>query len=211
MRRGLVMVLVAVFLVGGCTSKSAAPPIATPIPHAKTFASRDLRFSVSYDASRLVDSISSSYSGLAGNWLVVYFTDGDTRGRPSTRPYGPNGGLGIDAEEVMLPEPSLSAARVSLSTDYTAVGAPPGTTVFMMKQQFAHFTVGAVEPITLNGLSGYRIHYSWTGGSAETYELYKLLDHTPYGYTLTLTLSGKARPAYRQALDAALQSFAVTR
>ena len=104
-----------------------------------------------------------------------------------------------------------TAARASLSTDYTAVGAAPGATVSMMKQQLAHFTVGAVEPITLNGLSGYRIRYSWTGGSAETYMLYKLLGHTPRSYTLTVTVSDKARPAYRQALDAALRSFVVTR
>ncbi len=223
MRRALAL-LTVVLLLAGCAGKSnpqavsspsAATPTqnalaAAPYQHYHTFTSRRLYFSLTYDGTQVAQGIMRSTSEPGYGALILYYLPGPPMVDLSPlQPYGPGGGLGVEAvaEDLSPGKPPLSVARASASKTYLAASDLPSVRVATMKRKRPHFALDAVDPVTLNGVPGYRVRYSWTGGSTETLLLYK----GAIAYTLTVTLPDKAATfLYGQALYAALRSFKVT-
>jgi hypothetical protein len=207
MRIGLI-VLAVVLLGGGCASRAATPSAVatprTPAPSAylKTFASKDLHFSVTYDASRLTARIVGKPEYTGGWSMAVSFIDRGTRDRPfgST---GPAGSLYIFATEQgsMIREspPSLAAGRALMKMIVHGLERPPDAVKGMATSR--------VTLTSLKGLSGYQFACSWSRGSSVTRVLSKGL----YSYFVTLTFGRSTPFSHRRSLYDALQSFTFAR
>jgi hypothetical protein len=205
MRLALALLVAAVLLLAGCAGRPAAHLSATPAARTTTFTSKELRFSVTFDASKIVSP------GLVfnpGDWdfAQVSFQDKDPKDHPfpaslgdsSGPPGGPSGCLVV----VVWRQPSENQAPSS--TDLHDMLATSFAAHVMSNQKGVAATTAV--PVVYNGLPGYRSALSWKSGDSVTYILYK----KPLIYELELTVAEAAQPSSRDALMAAMRSFEVT-
>jgi hypothetical protein len=181
----------------GCGASPRATPssygTATPIPHAKTFASSSLHFSVSYDASKL------SFGTDPGN-IAAAEEDGLLQVNLSSS----EGAVEILAQRVsragQAELPPLSIVRAALSRGDSRSGLAP--IFFRMRLTSLH--ARSVEPTTLNGTPGYRATYVWTTGQGEYYVLnWK----NSIVYRITASAPDHSAKAVWPTLNAVIQSF----
>ena len=202
MRLPIAILAAAVLLLAGCGGKAVTPQMATPIPHAKTFTSRELRFAITYDAAKLKVEIDTFDSDITskGGFITVDFVDRNRSDSP--RPWLVRGTMRVFAQQMYLPRqaspPPLAAVRKTLTEHFE--GHPTMSILGAKDMQ-----VSAVQPVTLNGLSGYRAWYTWGGGRAVHYSLYKGL----YIYEIDVTVAKKVWPSIWPTYNTALHSLTV--
>jgi hypothetical protein len=190
--------LVAALLLAGCAGTSPAPPnsfgTATPIPHASTFASAALRFSVSFDTSKL---------RLATDPGNVPAAEQD--GLLQVNLFGDRGGVTVLVQRMGLKSvspPPLAAMEAQLTGKTPYADLAPS----FVRRGFKALRVTNVGPSALGGARGYRATYLWATGSGAYYVLFT----GPFVYRIEAEASSKTASALWPTLNAALNSFTVT-
>lgn len=207
---GAIGAVVAILLLAGCSSGTRiTSQSASPNPHTKTYANRQFGFAISYDASRLTESVDTvdsgrgTYSGpppIPVDSILI-----DVLVKPAkdvqTAWDGP-GGVQVSVERASRPITLPTLAGLRRSSKKYFLGDP---LVPLASLHIAGLVVGQWQPFSLKGLRGFAIAYLTKGSHQVIYGLW----NGKHFYVFQVGASKRAWPQIAATLTAVVQSLQV--